>query len=162
MRLERLRQLKKSNDLIGNRTRNLPVCITVPQPSMLPRAPITTVISPLLTFHDNMTNVLNTLASIVSIYIFHIMTPFKISTMCFTCFAKRMLLLSEKWMRLSHIFIHITFQRSYCYTIEMSSRCSFLRTYSSFQSIAYIQILSAKSCGWIYNFVMGSSFIHVL
>jgi hypothetical protein len=39
VRLEGLGQLKKSNNLIGNRTRNLPACSTVPQPSTLPRAP---------------------------------------------------------------------------------------------------------------------------
>jgi hypothetical protein len=39
MRLERLGQLKKSNDLIGNRTRDLPACSIVPQPATLPRVP---------------------------------------------------------------------------------------------------------------------------
>jgi hypothetical protein len=37
MRLEG--QLKKNNDLIGIRTRYLPACSIVPQPTMLPRAP---------------------------------------------------------------------------------------------------------------------------
>jgi hypothetical protein len=36
--LGRIRSIEKSNDLIGNRT--LPACSTVPQPTMLPRAPI--------------------------------------------------------------------------------------------------------------------------
>jgi hypothetical protein len=31
---------KKSNDLIGNRTRDLPACSIVPQPTTLPRAPV--------------------------------------------------------------------------------------------------------------------------
>jgi len=30
---------KKSNDTIGNRTRDLPVCSAVPQPTALQRAP---------------------------------------------------------------------------------------------------------------------------
>jgi hypothetical protein len=40
MRLEVLGQLKKSNDLIRNRTRDLPVRSIVPQPTTLPRAPM--------------------------------------------------------------------------------------------------------------------------
>jgi hypothetical protein len=39
VRLEGLGQLKKSNDLIGNRTSDLPACSIVPQPTTLPRAP---------------------------------------------------------------------------------------------------------------------------
>jgi hypothetical protein len=40
MRLEGLGQLKtKSNNLIGNRNRDLPACNIVPQPNTLPRAP---------------------------------------------------------------------------------------------------------------------------
>jgi len=31
--------MKNSNDTIGNRTRNLPTCSAVPQPTALPRAP---------------------------------------------------------------------------------------------------------------------------
>jgi hypothetical protein len=31
--------MKSSNDIIGNRTRNLPICSAVPQPTVLPRAP---------------------------------------------------------------------------------------------------------------------------
>ena len=31
--------MKNSNDTIGNRTRELPVCSAVPQPTALPRAP---------------------------------------------------------------------------------------------------------------------------
>jgi hypothetical protein len=38
--LEGLGKLKKSNDFIGNQTRDLPPCTTVPQPTMLPCAPI--------------------------------------------------------------------------------------------------------------------------
>jgi hypothetical protein len=34
-----IRALEKSNDLIGNRTRDLPTCIIVPQPTTLPRVP---------------------------------------------------------------------------------------------------------------------------
>jgi hypothetical protein len=33
--------MKNSNDTIGNRSRDLPVCITVPQPTALPRTPCT-------------------------------------------------------------------------------------------------------------------------
>jgi hypothetical protein len=40
MQLERLGILKKSNDLIGIRTRDLPACSTVPQPTTVPRAPL--------------------------------------------------------------------------------------------------------------------------
>jgi hypothetical protein len=39
LRLVGLGQLKKSNDLIGNRIRDHPVCSTVPQPTTLPRTP---------------------------------------------------------------------------------------------------------------------------
>jgi hypothetical protein len=35
----RIRSIEKSNDLIGNRTRNLPAWYIVPQPTTLPRAP---------------------------------------------------------------------------------------------------------------------------
>jgi hypothetical protein len=31
--------IKNSSDIIGNRTRDLPTCIAVPQPTVLPRAP---------------------------------------------------------------------------------------------------------------------------
>jgi hypothetical protein len=37
---ESIRLLEKSNDLNGNRTRDLPVCSIVPQSTTLPRAPI--------------------------------------------------------------------------------------------------------------------------
>jgi hypothetical protein len=39
VRLEGLGQLKKSNYLIENRTRYLPACSIVPQPTTLPRVP---------------------------------------------------------------------------------------------------------------------------
>jgi hypothetical protein len=39
VRLEGLGQLKNSNDLIGTRTRDLPACSIVPQPTTLPHAP---------------------------------------------------------------------------------------------------------------------------
>jgi hypothetical protein len=39
VRLEGLGKLKKSNDLIGNRTRDLLACSIVLQPTMLPRGP---------------------------------------------------------------------------------------------------------------------------
>jgi hypothetical protein len=35
----RIRSIDKSNDLIENRTRYLPACISVPEPTTLPRAP---------------------------------------------------------------------------------------------------------------------------
>jgi hypothetical protein len=38
VRLEGLGNLKKCSDLIGNRTRDLPACSIVPQPTTLPRA----------------------------------------------------------------------------------------------------------------------------
>jgi hypothetical protein len=41
LRLDGLRQLKKSNDLIGNRTCDLPASSVVSQPIRLPRAPQT-------------------------------------------------------------------------------------------------------------------------
>jgi hypothetical protein len=44
MRLKEIGQLKKSNDPIGYRTRHLPACSIVPQPTTLPRAPHTHVI----------------------------------------------------------------------------------------------------------------------
>jgi hypothetical protein len=37
MKLEGLGQLKKSNNFMGNQTRDLPACSTVPQPTTLPR-----------------------------------------------------------------------------------------------------------------------------
>jgi hypothetical protein len=40
VRLEGLGQLNKFNDLIGNRTRDLPACNIIPQPTTLPRAPL--------------------------------------------------------------------------------------------------------------------------
>jgi hypothetical protein len=36
--MERLGKLKKSNDLIGNRPRELPACSIVPQPTTLPHS----------------------------------------------------------------------------------------------------------------------------
>jgi hypothetical protein len=35
----RIRSIENSNNLIGNRSRNLPACSIVPQPTTLPRAP---------------------------------------------------------------------------------------------------------------------------
>jgi hypothetical protein len=40
VRLERVGQSKKSNDLVANQTRDLPVCNIVPEPTTPPRAPI--------------------------------------------------------------------------------------------------------------------------
>jgi hypothetical protein len=40
VRLEGSGKLKKSNDLIGNRTRDLPACSIVPQPTTLPHVPL--------------------------------------------------------------------------------------------------------------------------
>jgi hypothetical protein len=40
VRLEGLGQLKKSNDLVGNRTRSLLTCRIVPQAATLQRAPL--------------------------------------------------------------------------------------------------------------------------
>jgi hypothetical protein len=39
MRLEGLGKLKKINDVIGTRTRDLPACSIAPQPSTLARVP---------------------------------------------------------------------------------------------------------------------------
>jgi hypothetical protein len=36
----RIRSIEKSNELIGKRTRDLPACSRVPQPTTLPRAPL--------------------------------------------------------------------------------------------------------------------------
>jgi hypothetical protein len=35
----RIRSIEKSNDLIGNQTRDVPACSIVPQPTTLPRSP---------------------------------------------------------------------------------------------------------------------------
>jgi hypothetical protein len=40
----RIRSIDKSSDLIGNRTRDLPACSIVPQPTTLPRAPYSKII----------------------------------------------------------------------------------------------------------------------
>ena len=37
---EKIMSMKNSNDTTGNRTRDLPTCSVVPQPTALPRAPI--------------------------------------------------------------------------------------------------------------------------
>jgi hypothetical protein len=50
VRLEGLGQLKKSNNLNGNRTHNLPACTIVPQPSTIPRAPIMNIMGCILVF----------------------------------------------------------------------------------------------------------------
>jgi hypothetical protein len=47
LQLEGLGQLKKFND-IGNQTHNLPACSILPQPTMLPRAPLYTYNEPFL------------------------------------------------------------------------------------------------------------------
>jgi len=36
----RIMSMKNPNDIIGNRTRDLPTCSAVPQPTTLPRAPV--------------------------------------------------------------------------------------------------------------------------
>jgi len=36
--------MKKFNDNIGNRTRDLPACSAVPQPTALPRAPVVVLV----------------------------------------------------------------------------------------------------------------------
>jgi hypothetical protein len=40
VRLEILRSIEKSNNLINNRTRGLPACSTAPRPTTLPRVPV--------------------------------------------------------------------------------------------------------------------------
>jgi hypothetical protein len=40
VRLEGLGELEKSNDLVGNRTREFMACRIVPQPSTQPRTPL--------------------------------------------------------------------------------------------------------------------------
>jgi hypothetical protein len=37
----RIRSIEKFSDLFGNRTRDIPTCSIMPQPTTLPRAPIT-------------------------------------------------------------------------------------------------------------------------
>jgi hypothetical protein len=43
MRLEIIRSIEKSNNLIGNRTHEHPPCKTIPQPTTLPRASMATI-----------------------------------------------------------------------------------------------------------------------
>jgi len=43
--------MKNSNDNIGNRTRNLPVCSAVPQPTASPRAPVIAIKELFLSLH---------------------------------------------------------------------------------------------------------------
>ena len=45
--------MKYSNDTIGNGTRDLPVCSSVPQPTAPPRAPRHIILFTLLFFHGN-------------------------------------------------------------------------------------------------------------
>ena len=45
----RIMSMKKSNDTIGNRTRDLPACSAVPQPTAPPRAPIQLLVDGVLT-----------------------------------------------------------------------------------------------------------------
>jgi hypothetical protein len=40
--------MKKSNDTIGNGTRDLPACSAVPQPTALPRVPFASYYRPIL------------------------------------------------------------------------------------------------------------------
>jgi hypothetical protein len=40
-----IKSIEKSNDLMGNRTYNLPACTIVPQPTMLLHAPLIVLIS---------------------------------------------------------------------------------------------------------------------
>jgi hypothetical protein len=47
----RIRSNEKSNDLLGNRTRDLPACSIVHQPTTLPRAPVVTECGILFCFH---------------------------------------------------------------------------------------------------------------
>jgi len=46
--------MKKSNDTIGNRTRDLPACSAVPEPTALPRAPFVRYTS--IKFHENLSS----------------------------------------------------------------------------------------------------------
>jgi hypothetical protein len=41
---ERIRSIEKSNNLVGNRTRDLAACSIVPQPTTLPRTPVVVVV----------------------------------------------------------------------------------------------------------------------
>ena len=41
---ERLRQMKNSNDIIGNQTCDLPACSAVPEPTVPPCAPLQTYV----------------------------------------------------------------------------------------------------------------------
>jgi hypothetical protein len=43
VRLKELGKLKKFSDLLGTQTRDLPACNIAPQPSMLPRTPVTII-----------------------------------------------------------------------------------------------------------------------
>jgi hypothetical protein len=46
-----IRSIEKSNDLIGNRTRDLPACSVVPQPTTLPPAPLRRLLRWLMTMN---------------------------------------------------------------------------------------------------------------
>jgi hypothetical protein len=56
-----IRSIEKSNELIGNRTRDLPACSIVPQPTTLPRAPkeetVCTYFHSILKIHQNLNGV---------------------------------------------------------------------------------------------------------
>jgi hypothetical protein len=69
--LEGLGKLKKSNDLIGNRNRDLPACSIVPQPITLPRAQIKPInkenirTAAMLLFYILQKNYFNTVACVL-------------------------------------------------------------------------------------------------
>ena len=53
----RFMSMKSSNDTIGNRTRDIPACRTVPQPTALMRAPYVFVVSRMPGFNNLKTNI---------------------------------------------------------------------------------------------------------
>jgi hypothetical protein len=63
VRLEGLGQLKKYNDFMGSRTRDLPVCSIVPQSTTLPRAPNLTTICTKLYINNNSNYICNIVLS---------------------------------------------------------------------------------------------------
>jgi hypothetical protein len=48
----RIMSMKNSNDTIGNRTRDLPACSAVPQPTAPPRAPVGYITSLKIPYYD--------------------------------------------------------------------------------------------------------------
>jgi hypothetical protein len=59
--------MKNSNDTIGNRIRDLPVCSTVPQPTAPPRAPVVFLILKIKWFYTIETQQQHTIISYAAV-----------------------------------------------------------------------------------------------